>query len=122
MSMFDKVMLGVVAVLFIAGVAGLAVRLTRRQRTGTSLTFTPVLPASAMVWVTMYDHKHGTDIEVFESEAAAEAYRQELVGDYWDDTMEEAKPSDPKEAADAYFAAGAKHGEFFDVREQRVRH
>lgn len=115
MSMFEKVMWGVVAVLFIAGVAGLAVRLTRRPRDGA------VLPRPATVWVTMYDHKHGTDIEVFESEASAEAYRQELADDWWDDFMEEDRPTDPKEAADAYFTAGAKHGEFFDVREQRVR-
>jgi len=75
----------------------------------------------ATVWVTMYDHKHGTDIDVFYSEEAAEAYRQGLADDWWDEAMDEPKPADPKEAADAYFAAGAKHGEFFDVREQAVR-
>lgn len=79
------------------------------------------IPLASSVWVAMYEHKHGTDIEVFTSEAEAEAFRQELANDWWDEVMEETKPTDPKEAADAYFAAGAKHGEFFEVRQQHVR-
>lgn len=117
MSMFEVVTWGVV-VLFIGGVAGLAVRLTRRPR-GRALVLTATRPGT--VWVTMYDHKHGTDIEVFHTEEAAELFRQQLAAEWWDDEMEGSMPTDPKEAADAYFAAGQKHGEWFDVREQRVR-
>lgn len=114
--MFEIVTWGVV-VLFIGGVAGLAVRLTR----GTPKRRGVVLSSAPTVWVTMYDHKHGTDIEVFDTEEAAELFRQQLAAEWWDEEMEGNMPTDPKEAADAYFAAGQKHGEWFDVREQRVR-
>ena len=55
------------------------------------------------VFVATYDHKHGTDVRVFQDESKAETWRQEIVAEWWNSQMEGEKPSDPAAAADAYF-------------------
>jgi hypothetical protein len=43
------------------------------------------------VWVAAYDHKHGTDIGVYESEEAAYANIAKMIRDYgyWDEAFEQ---------------------------------
>ena len=36
------------------------------------------------VIVALYEHRHGTDVVVFDSEEKAEAWRAEIAEQYWD--------------------------------------
>lgn len=74
------------------------------------------------VWVTIYTHKYGNDINVFETEEQAEEHRQEIAREYWDDTLiDEPMPSDPQEAADAYFEHVTEFGEeYFECSQQEI--
>lgn len=74
------------------------------------------------VWVTLYTHKHGNDINVFETVEQAEAFRRKLAADYWEDQMDgEPMPADPEEAADMYFEQVGSYGEeFFEIEQSEV--
>ena len=37
------------------------------------------------VWVAIYEHEYGHDINVFDSPQKAEAWREEIAREYWDD-------------------------------------
>lgn len=78
-------------------------------------------PDAQRVTVAVYSHKHGEDIRVFASEAAAEEWRQEIAIEYWEDLFSEPMPGDLDEAADRYFERCAEAGlEFFSTRPAEV--
>ena len=37
------------------------------------------------VWVAIYEHRHGHDIRTFDDAQKAEAWREEIAREYWDD-------------------------------------
>lgn len=56
------------------------------------------------VFVTIYDHKHGTDVNVFSTKELATQHRIDIADEWW--VMEypnKPKPTDPEEMVDAYF-------------------
>src|SRR5262249_35201749 len=81
----------------------------------------PVATAPVYVWIATYEHKHGKDVRVFASQAAAEAWKQELATEWWDHEMEEEMPRDRVDAAETYFGSGTSvHGETFDLGEYQI--
>lgn len=69
------------------------------------------------IFVATYEHRHGTDVKVFATEAGARAWKDELAREYWLEYCEGAPPSEG--AGDAYFEVAGEHGdgEFFDLVE-----
>jgi len=37
------------------------------------------------VWVAVYEHRHGSDVRVFDDAQKAEAWREEIAEEYWSD-------------------------------------
>jgi len=74
------------------------------------------------VFVATYEHHHGRDVSVYATKALAEAVRQEIADEGWDEAFLDAKPDDPHEMADAYFQMMGErdHGEWFTVEECNV--
>lgn len=72
------------------------------------------------IWLGVYEHRHGTDIAAYSSEAAADAAREALAREQWEHEL----PDDPMpgtDVADAYFDLMAERGEWFEVRAVQVR-
>ena len=46
------------------------------------------------VYVAIYSHKHGEDVAVYESEASAWKWADEIAQDYWDTWYDEPMPSE----------------------------
>ena len=69
------------------------------------------------VFVAIYEHRYGTDMNVFATEAGAQAWKDELAREYWSDYCEGDPPSEG--AGDAYFEAATRgvDGEFFSIDE-----
>lgn len=55
------------------------------------------------VVVARYEHRAGVDTRVFASEDAAEGWRQEIAGRWFEQELGRKPPEDPSEAADEYF-------------------
>ncbi len=75
------------------------------------------------IFVTVWDHKYGTDIAAFKTAEQAEEYRQEIAAEQWDDEIGggEEKPTDPEDLADAYFGEFDHfHNEWFESQECKV--
>lgn len=54
------------------------------------------------VWVVVYDHEYGQDVNVFENEESAKACRERIARDWWDHEFpDEDMPA--TNVADAYF-------------------
>ena len=60
------------------------------------------------VVVATYEHRHGTDIQVFDSLEKAEAWREDLASLYWNDLDEEPRPETFD--ADYYWDAMSDYG------------
>lgn len=74
------------------------------------------------VVVATFQHKHGSDVQVFASAELAEAWRQEVAACNWSNGTDEAMPSDPRAAADRYFEIGESIGdEFFSTAEAEIQ-
>ena len=74
------------------------------------------------VFVAIYEHRHGTDVNVFATEAGAQAWKDGLAREYWSDYCEGEPP--PEGAGDAYFEAAGKYsydGEFFSLEEHPIQ-
>lgn len=72
-----------------------------------------------MVWVANYEHKHGNDLNVFLTEAAADEWAISLAEEYWDDMMDgEAKPVDRKKLSQRYweFAGDVANQEWLSIQ------
>jgi hypothetical protein len=66
------------------------------------------------IWLGVYEHRHGTDISAYATEAAAQAGREALAREMWEDEL----PDEPMPAADvagAYFDLVSEH-EWFEIR------
>lgn len=48
------------------------------------------------VFITLFEHRHGHDLAVFDSLEAAEAYKDNLAEDYWDEVNEGLEEGDPE--------------------------
>lgn len=72
------------------------------------------------VFVAIYEHRRGTDVNVFATEAGALAWKDELARDYWSSYCEGEPPSEG--AGDAYFEAAGEYsyGEFFSLEEHLI--
>lgn len=76
------------------------------------------------VWVGIYEHKHGTDVNVFASEELVEAWSQAIADEYWEDFMgDDKKPESRSEMADRYWevAGDAMPGEYFTSEPHEVQ-
>lgn len=73
------------------------------------------------VVVATYEHKHGTDIAVFDSLEKAEAWREDIAREYWDDFIDhEGRPEEVD--ADWYWDTCNDYGcEWFDYDWYEVR-
>lgn len=69
------------------------------------------------IYVAVFEHRHGVDVSAFRTEDQAEALRQRIASDYWDQEMPDwvERPEDPGELADAYFEEMGYHGEYFHI-------
>jgi hypothetical protein len=66
------------------------------------------------VIVAIWDHRHGQDIRVFDSEDGAKRWQREIAEEWWEKELgNEPKPEDPQEMADAYFELMEGRDEFF---------
>jgi hypothetical protein len=73
------------------------------------------------VFVATYQHKHGSDCQIFASAVGAELWRQEIAAEYWDGLMNEEPLPNSAEMADLYFQRSEEIGdEFFTVVESTV--
>jgi hypothetical protein len=78
------------------------------------------------IWVAVYDHRFGQDIEAYGTEAEAELERQGIAGGNWDNEFntDVPKPDDPEELADAYFEMmgerGDGHSESFTIEKKEI--
>lgn len=60
--------------------------------------------AEQTVFVAVHEDKFGTNVSVYATADLAEQARQEIAAENWEDDMDDKEmPSDPAEAADAYF-------------------
>lgn len=75
-----------------------------------------------IVYVALYEHKHGVDVSVFSSEAKAHEWSIEIAEEYWDDWMDEQKPEDKDELASQYWEEVGDHhpGEYFSIYPKEV--
>lgn len=77
------------------------------------------MSAIKTVWVAIYENRHGTYPTVFEKEADAWHYREELADLYWEDEFPgEPRPDDPTELGTTYFED--IDGEWFSVVESEI--
>lgn len=75
------------------------------------------------VWLTKYEHKHGTDLSVYATEALALAAKATIAAQWWEqELVDEPYPEDPAEAAELYFEKMGErdNGEWFTIEEHDV--
>ena len=71
------------------------------------------------VFVAIYEHRHGSDVRVFDTFAKAQAWKDELGAECWDNVSDDPQPEDP--CGDEYFGlAGESCDEYFNVEELEV--
>lgn len=82
-------------------------------------------PAAPKVWLATYEHKHGHDVRIFRTEAAADAWRARVADESWEEWPDIGdKPEDRESIADLYFehvgliCGGSE--EFFTIEEVEV--
>ena len=60
------------------------------------------------IWVAVINHRHGTDVDVFASEAGARKYLLDFAKDWWSEVAEEDEPMpSDDELVMVYFARQA---------------
>lgn len=74
-----------------------------------------------VVYVTVYSHKHGEDVYVFDSAEKAERHREACAQEWWEHEMDKPMPEaePPSVIADMYFDALANrwdNPEHFEIR------
>lgn len=75
------------------------------------------------VYVAIYEHRHGTDVNVFDSEAKALAWRAEIARDCWKEFLDEPMPEDEEEVCRVYWEVAGEcmnHAEYFNIEEKEV--
>ncbi|WP_454629577.1 hypothetical protein [Bradyrhizobium cenepequi] len=71
--------------------------------------------------VAIYETRHGDETRLYASSDDARAWRNQIAGENWAARMDDEKPADPTEAADAYFErVGEMRGDFFRIEELEV--
>lgn len=72
------------------------------------------------VFVAIHEHRHGSDVQVFQAEAGAIAWKDALAREYWTDYCDGEPPENG--AGDAYFEAASEYtdGEFFSLGEHPI--
>ena len=68
------------------------------------------------VYVAIQEHRHGMDVNVYNTWAGAEAWKEEIARENWDRVSEDPLPED--DCADEYF--DLVHGEWFRIDEHHV--
>lgn len=76
----------------------------------------------SIVWVAIYEHRHGTDVCVFNSEEAALAWRDSIAEDYWDYEIGNAITKPESNIGETYFDLmfGSPSSEYFRWYQHRV--
>ena len=69
------------------------------------------------VFVTLFEHRHGKDVAVFDSMEAAQAYKDTLAEDYWDEINEGLEEGDPEFIAMPETNRG---GHYFQIKGESV--
>lgn len=75
------------------------------------------------VFVAVYEHRHGTDINVFDSEAKALAWRAEIARDCWKEFLDEPMPEGEDEMCRVYWEVAGEcmnHAEYFNIEEKEI--
>ena len=63
------------------------------------------------VYVTVYSHKHGEDIRVWQSIESALNYKNQIAEEFWDDEFpDEPRPEDASEIGEQYFFLMGDYG------------
>ena len=70
------------------------------------------------VIVATYEHRHGTDIRVFDSFEKAQVWKDEIGAEWWSEVSDDTQPEDPCACGDEYFERA--EGEWFNVEECEV--
>ena len=68
------------------------------------------------VYVAIHEHRHGMDVNVYDTWAGAEAWKEEIARENWDRVSEDPLLED--DCADEYF--DLVHGEWFRIEECHV--
>lgn len=77
------------------------------------------------VYVAVYEHRHGTDIQVFDSNEKAEEWQVQIAKEYWDEAFEgedEPMPDDEAEMCEMYWCVRGESmtPEYFNIEEKEV--
>ncbi|MCW2195059.1 hypothetical protein AB7M45_007832 [Bradyrhizobium elkanii] len=71
--------------------------------------------------VAIYETRHGDETRLYPNSDAARAWRSEIAAENWAARMDEDKPADPDEVAEAYFErVGEMRGDFFRLEELEI--
>ncbi|MGY3482256.1 hypothetical protein ACVW1C_000139 [Bradyrhizobium sp. USDA 4011] len=71
--------------------------------------------------VAIHETRHGDETRLYPNSDTARAWRREIAAENWAARMDEDKPADPDELAEAYFErVGEMRGDFFRVEELEI--
>ena len=56
-----------------------------------------------LIWVGIYNHRFGTDVQLFSTEEKAKAWRTALAKEWWDDAFPDEERPDDDSIGDEYF-------------------
>jgi len=75
------------------------------------------------VYVTVYSHKYGEDIHVWQSIESALNYKNQIAETWWDDELpDEPRPEDASEIGEQYFLLMGDYGnEWFSLNKCEVQ-
>lgn len=76
------------------------------------------MSAIKTVWVAIYENEHGSYAEVFEDEADAWAYRDEIADDNWERELGDTRPQHAENLGELYF--DNVNGEWFEVQKVEI--
>jgi hypothetical protein len=88
-----------------------------------NVSFPPAPAAESLAlppvaFAAIFEHKHGRTITIHATREQAEAVRQSVAAQFWQEEMKGEPPADTKELADAYFQYMSERGhEFFSIEE-----
>lgn len=69
----------------------------------------------------IYETRHGDETRLYPNSDAARAWRREIAAENWTARMDEDKPADPDETAEAYFErVGEMRSDFFRLEELEI--
>lgn len=99
---------------------GMRISFAELRQVKAALAGVPVIPAS-VVFVAIFETRHGDETRTFHRLEDAQAWRRDIATENWAAHLDEDKPADPQETADAYFErVGESRGDFFRIEECKM--